>query len=55
MTKSFEVVDAYLDNKNIKIYENDERVLEIIINDYDIDGAIKVLEALGYQMSHRDY
>lgn len=55
MTKTFEVVDAYLGNKEIKAYENGRCVLDIIINDYNVDGACKVLEALGYQLLHREY
>ena len=55
MNKTFKIVNAYLGNKNIKIYENDERVLEIILNDYNVDGAIEVLEALGYKMVYRAY
>lgn len=55
MNKTFKIIDAYLDNKNIKVYENGERVLEIILNDYNIDGAVKVLEALGYRLTYRAY
>ena len=55
MTKSFEVVDAYLGNKEIKAYENGKYVLNIILNDYNIDGAVKVLEALGYRLTYRAY
>ena len=55
MNKTFKIVDAYLGNKNIKVYEDGERVLELILNDYNVDGAIKVLEALGYQMIYRAY
>lgn len=55
MTKTFEVVDAYLGNKEIKVYENGRRVLDIILNDYNVDGACKVLEALGYQLIYRAY
>lgn len=53
MTKSFEIVDAYLGNKEIKAYENGRRVLDIILNDYNVDGACKVLEALGYYLLYR--
>lgn len=55
MNKTFKIVDAYLCNKNIKVYEDSDRVLELILNDYNVDGAIKVLEALGYQMTYRAY
>lgn len=55
MTKTFEVVDAYIGNKTIHAFENGRRVLDIILNDYNVDGAIKVLEALGYQLLYRAY
>lgn len=53
MNKTFEVVDAYIDNKEIKAYENGKCVLDIILNDYNIDGACETLEALGYQLLYR--
>lgn len=55
MNKTFEVVDAYTDNKEIHAFENGKRVIDIILNDYDIDGAVKILEALGYQLLYRAY
>ncbi len=55
MNKTFKIVNAEFGNKNIKIYENGERVLELILNSYTVDGAIKVLEALGYRMTYRAY
>lgn len=55
MNKTFEVVEAYIDNKEIHAFENGRRVLDIILNDYDVDGAVKVLEALGYRMLYRAY
>ena len=55
MKKTFEVIDAYIGNKEIKAYENGRCVLDIIINDYDVDGACKVLEALDYWLLCRAY
>lgn len=55
MNKTFEVVDAYIGNKEIRVFENGRRVLDIILNDYNVDGAVKVLEALGYQLLYRAY
>ena len=46
MYKTFEVVNAYIGNYEIKAYENGRRVLDIILNDYNVDGACEVLEAL---------
>lgn len=48
MNKTYEVVEAYIGNREIKAYENGNCVLDIIINDYNVDGACEVLEALGY-------
>lgn len=55
MNKTFKVINAYTDNKEIKAYENGKCILDIILNDYNVDGACKVLEALGYRMAHRAY
>ena len=55
MRKTFKVTKAYTDNKTIKVWENGKCVLEIILNDYNVDGAVKILEALGYQLLGRDY
>ena len=55
MNRTFEVIEAYIDNHQIKAYENGDCVLDIIVNDYNVDGACKVLEALGYSLLHREY
>ena len=55
MYKTFEVINAYTDNKEIKAYENGKRVLDIILNDYNVDGACETLGALGYQLLYRAY
>ena len=55
MSETFKGVEAYAGNKHIKAYENGRNILDIILNDYDVNGAIKVLEALGYRMTHREY
>lgn len=48
MTKTFEVVEAYIGNNEIKAYENGDCVLDIIVNEYNVNGACCVLEAQGY-------
>lgn len=53
MCKIFEITDAYTSNLEIKAYENGMCVLDIILNDYNVDGACEVLEALGYQSLYR--
>ena len=55
MNKTFEVVDAYIGNKEIKAYENGRLGIDIIINDYNVDGACILLEALGYHQLYRSY
>lgn len=55
MNKTFEVVNAYTDNKEIRAFENGKRVIDIILNDYNVDGAVKILESLGYQLLYRAY
>lgn len=55
MNKTFEVVLAPIGTRTIRAFENGRRVLDIILNDYDVDGAVKVLEALGYQLLYRAY
>lgn len=47
MNRTFEVMETYIGNRQIRAYENVDCVLDIILNDYDVDGACKVLEALG--------
>lgn len=37
MNKTFKIVDSYMDNKNIKVYKNGKKILDIILNDRDID------------------
>ena len=46
MYKTYEVISAYIKEKEIKAYENGRRVA-------DVDGACKILEALGYQQLYR--
>lgn len=55
MYKTYEVIESYIGNKEIHAFENSRQVLDIILNDYDVDGAVKVLEALGYQLLYMEY
>ena len=55
MNNTFEVLDAYIGNKEIKVYENGRSVIDIILNDYNVDGACIVLKALGYYQLYRSY
>jgi hypothetical protein len=51
MNKTFEVMEAYTGNYEIKAYEDGDCVLDIIVNDYSVEGARRVLEAQGYAMT----
>lgn len=54
MGKTFEVTNNYpFTGKHIKAFENGGRVLDIDIEDGDVDCAIKILRALGYQLLYR--
>lgn len=55
MAKTFEVVEAYIGNREVHAFENGKRVLDIILSDYNVDGAVAVLEALGYRLLYREY
>lgn len=55
MNKTFEVVEAYAGNYAIKAYEDGNCVLDIIVNDYNVEGARRVLEAMGYAMTYTDW
>lgn len=55
MRKTYEVIEAYIGNREIKAYENGDCVLDIIVNDYNVDGACRVLQAQGYTMTARAY
>lgn len=53
MYKTYEVISAYIKEKEIKAYENGRRVADIVVPDCDVDGACKILEVLGYQQLYR--
>ena len=55
MNKTFEVAEAYIGNREIKAYEDGDCVLDIIVNDYNVEGACCVLEAQGYTMTSIDW
>lgn len=55
MNKTFEVMEAYTGNYQIKAYEDSNCVLDIILNDYDAGGACKVLKAFGYSLLRSEY
>ncbi len=52
MNKTFEIIKACL-YRRIKAYEDGKCVLDIIVNDYNVEGACRVLEAQGYIMKEK--
>lgn len=54
MNKTFEIVEAYTGNREIKAYEDGDCILDIIVNDYNVEGACHVLEAQGYVMTRTE-
>ena len=55
MIKNFEVLDSMPGIKQIKIYENGKCIVDMIIIDDNVNGARKILEALGYKLLRRAY
>ena len=55
MLKTYRVTFAYTGNYTIEAFESGKKVLDIILNDYNIDGACKVLDAFGYKCIKREY
>lgn len=55
MIKTYQVTLDYIGNWIIEAFESGKKVLYIIINDYDIDGACRVLDAFGYKCTKREY
>lgn len=53
--KTYRVVEAYLDNKTIEAFEDGKKILDIIVADYEVPGAMKTLESLGYRCTRREY
>lgn len=53
--KNFEVLDAMPGVKRIKAYENGKCIVDMIIIDDNVNGARKILEALGYKLLRRAY
>lgn len=53
--KTFRVIRAYEGNKTIQAFDSGKETLCIILDDYNVDGAIRVLEAMGYRLTKRQY
>lgn len=55
MLKTYRVTFAYTGNYTVEAFEYGKKVLDIILNDYSIDGACEVLDAFGYRCTEREY
>ena len=55
MLKPYRVTFAYTGNYTIEAFKSGKKVLDIILNDYNIDGACHVLDAFGYKCAKREY
>lgn len=54
MLKTYRVIQAYIGNYSIEAFESGKKVLDIIIDSYNIDGACHVLDAFGYRCTKRE-
>ena len=55
MLKTYRVTFVYEGNYAIEAFESGKKVLYIILNDYNIDGACSVLDNFGYRCTKREY
>lgn len=54
-TKTYRVTFAYTGNYKIEAFESGKMILSIILNDYNVEGACCVLDALGYRCTKREF
>lgn len=54
-TKTYRVIFAYIGNFKIEAFESGKMILSIILNDYNVEGACCVLDALGYRCTKREF
>ena len=55
MLKTYRITPAYLGNYTIEAFESGKKVLEIIVDYYNVEGACRVLDAFGYRCTKREY
>ena len=54
MNKNFDLLDLWPGAKRIRAYENGKWIVDMILTDDNINGACKILEALGYKLLRRE-
>ena len=52
--KNFEIRDSMPGVKRIRAYENGKCTVDVILTDDNVNGACKILEALGYKLLRKD-
>lgn len=52
--KNFEIRDSMPGVKRIRAYENGKLIVDMILTDDNVNGACKILEALGYKLLWKD-
>lgn len=52
--KNFEIRDSLPGTKRIRAYENGKWIVDMILTDDNVNGACKILEALGYKLLWKD-
>lgn len=55
MLKTYRITPTYVGNYQIKAFESGKKVLDIIVDYYNVDGACRVLDAFGYKCTKREY
>lgn len=55
MVKTYRVTCAYTGNFCIEVFESGKKVIDVIVNDYDVNGACTILNAFGYRCTKKEY
>lgn len=53
--KTYRITNAYIGNVRIEAFTSGKEDLNIIVNDYNAEGASAVLDAFGYRLTKRQY
>lgn len=55
MNKTYQITLAYTGNYRIEAFENGKMIINIILDAYNVEGASKILDYLGYRNTKRKY
>ena len=53
--KTYRITHAYSGNVTVEAFDSGRKVLDIVISDYAIEGAERVLDSFGYRLTKRIY